>query len=406
MLKVAPVVLDVASIDTPVRMLEIPRNPAVALIDAPSKKPQNDGPKKGIIQSITSFIFKKSDPAVSLSSPSPVSPSPMPALIPLEDEADPPGHGHNDEFLMPATSNPALAAWVQMMSDETEQLYRAAGGLHHALVQGANLGQTPFFRWLINQRASLDKAIAAALESGELCFFNFLSLSPYASHLKKCLSGLLFDAVAQRKYGHVHILLMVGADPCCFVRDGVTLRSSPLHHAAEGSTKEILELLINAKADMNLMNADDETPLYLAHPPNLRLLLDSKADPNIPCGRDKELRIHKSCGLRRPECVQALIAAGSKINFQNADGETPLFMAISDQYRSGPAVESSVRILLEAKANPLIQNKRKRLASQSHAIPKGIQKLLRQAEAWWHEHGGVNAPEDTVPVPVFSGPSP
>ncbi|MCJ7580275.1 MAG: ankyrin repeat domain-containing protein [Candidatus Aminicenantes bacterium] len=90
---------------------------------------------------------------------------------------------------------------------------------------------------------------------------------------------------------------------------------TPLHFAAQGGFKEIVEFLLEKGADVNAHNIADETPL------------------------------HYASALKHGEVVDFLIARGAKLNSRTLDGSTPLHYAVN------PGNSETIRILIEKGAD-------------------------------------------------------
>jgi ankyrin repeat protein len=199
-------------------------------------------------------------------------------------------------------------------------------------------------------------------------------------------------------HGQVKIaqtLLAAGADPNMETNQGRT----PLSFAAGSGSPETVKLLLDAKADPNggkldapllaaihkkdiasaelllLAGANPETkgavdwginiggeqyygnsdasvtPLFLAiqtkQLPMVQLLLKFKADPNDSQTDGEPLLLR---ALDEPDILEALLAAGGKVDSRSANGDLLLDYAIGEKYAA------SVEILLKHGANPNAPN--------------------------------------------------
>jgi ankyrin repeat protein len=99
-----------------------------------------------------------------------------------------------------------------------------------------------------------------------------------------------------------------------------------LHVAARFGEIEIAQMLIDAKADLNLQDEDGETPLHLA------------------------------AFNGYEEIVRMLIDAGTKLNVQNEDGNTPLHYAVINWHRYPTTYEEIAEMLIDAGARKDIRN--------------------------------------------------
>lgn len=94
---------------------------------------------------------------------------------------------------------------------------------------------------------------------------------------------------------------------------------------------EAVRLLLKYKADPNIADNEEETPLLAATrsgltPVILELLSNGKADPNkVDCSGWSSL--HEAAALGRADIVLSLLAVGAKINIQDECELTPIFTA-------------------------------------------------------------------------------
>lgn len=78
---------------------------------------------------------------------------------------------------------------------------------------------------------------------------------------------------------------------------------------------------------------------------NLRLLLDSKADPNIKTPKTRQTLLHYAAQHNNIACLKLLLQYDADIHATNDDGHTPLFSSVS------MGAVSTARLLIEAKSN-------------------------------------------------------
>ncbi len=106
--------------------------------------------------------------------------------------------------------------------------------------------------------------------------------------------------------------------------------NTTLHHACWNEQTEVVKVLIEKDADVNKINDDGETPLFLAvRRANLVIvekLLAAGAEPDIS-NIDGILPIHVAADDGEQFIGKALLDAGADINAKTGDGKTPLICA-------------------------------------------------------------------------------
>ena len=146
---------------------------------------------------------------------------------------------------------------------------------------------------------------------------------------------LLIATMEQEKPGVLALLLASGADTHVRIKDGRTL----LHVAASNGRPAAIEKLAEAGLDVDARDDDGETPLHEA----------AKWS-----GWTRKPRPHGGYeGYRRESTavIEALLAAGARVQARDNDGWTPLHMAAATT--KNPAV---VEALLAAGADPAVTN--------------------------------------------------
>ncbi|MEW5316603.1 MAG: hypothetical protein WDW38_007966 [Sanguina aurantia] len=131
-------------------------------------------------------------------------------------------------------------------------------------------------------------------------------------------------------------------------------KASPLHLALEMLDMPMLELLLSGGADVNQPNKDFTCALHLAATkgptPLLQLLLSHGADTSVT-NTDGWSALHIAARAGNVPKTTMLLAAGLSPTASNAQGNTPLHLAAAN---SRTAV---AELLLESEADPRIQNK-------------------------------------------------
>ncbi len=129
------------------------------------------------------------------------------------------------------------------------------------------------------------------------------------------------------------VLFAAGADPNVVNRYGMT----PLHHAAQSGTIEIVKLLLAHKADVHVLLGDKPTALHLAVKKGNGDIVDAL----LAAGADLEAResggstaLHAavySGSTRR--IVESLLAKGADVNARDNLGSTPLHLVANHDYK-------------------------------------------------------------------------
>jgi hypothetical protein len=105
---------------------------------------------------------------------------------------------------------------------------------------------------------------------------------------------------------------------------------TPLHEAAENGDLILAKLLVEHGAQIDRINADGESPAFLAldngQPGLLQWLLDNEADPNLQNELGNTLLI-LAADHDDTLAIQLLCAAGANAGIQNLAGETAMHQA-------------------------------------------------------------------------------
>jgi ankyrin repeat protein len=129
-------------------------------------------------------------------------------------------------------------------------------------------------------------------------------------------------------------------------RRGEDASSEPAMHMAIAKDKlDILKLLLDRKANLNVRDTYSLTPLHEAAVNGkaniVTMLIEAGADVNaqqkrfsLPCGSGEEetpqlnTPLHKAAARGNPETIKALLAGKADINAANVRGQTPLMSTL------------------------------------------------------------------------------
>ncbi|MBK8150753.1 MAG: ankyrin repeat domain-containing protein [Acidobacteria bacterium] len=158
-----------------------------------------------------------------------------------------------------------------------------------------------------------------------------------------------FKALKQSEAANVKLFLQAGMDPNVRNKTGDTA----LTFAVLNSTVETLKIL-SEKADLNLKDGAERTPLYAALKnerfENFDFLLEKGADPNSTgtVGKTKgQTVLYVAVLLNKPSTIKKLLDKGANPDQPDADGAVP----ISEHAMATRADLEVVKMLLEKTKN-------------------------------------------------------
>ncbi len=125
--------------------------------------------------------------------------------------------------------------------------------------------------------------------------------------------------------GRVEIVRML-IDAGANVNVQTNYGKTPLHWAAWNGRVEVVRMLIGAGADVNLKDNDGWTPLHVAagygRVEIARMLIDAKADLNVQ-DNSEQTPLHRAADNGRVDIARMLIAAGARKDISNIAGKFP-----------------------------------------------------------------------------------
>lgn len=128
---------------------------------------------------------------------------------------------------------------------------------------------------------------------------------------------------------------------------------NPLHLAIGSGSESVVDTLILAGADPNIVDNNGNTPLIcaadLGHTSMIKTLLAAGADASH-CAHDGRSALHAAAKSGEEEMVSALLNKGVDINVCDENGETPLVSAVKTGKNSAANSPVAAKALKAAKA--------------------------------------------------------
>jgi hypothetical protein len=121
----------------------------------------------------------------------------------------------------------------------------------------------------------------------------------------------------------------------------------PLHFACDRGMPEVVAELLARGADPNAVNVNALTPLNVVargwgNAECAKLLLEAKADPNIPDTIAGMTPLHWAAAKANVEIVKLLLAHGANTRLKNSEGKTPLSIVETNNVYSASAEKRTI----------------------------------------------------------------
>ncbi len=133
----------------------------------------------------------------------------------------------------------------------------------------------------------------------------------------------------------LHIVASVGNTGFarCLIDNGADVNArdrfgTPLTTAAENH-RDMVELLLNSKADVHMKTKDGFAPIHLAGSRDIAQLLFARGAMLETKGYEGRTPLHQAAMRNRPDIVEWLCARGVNVNAVDSAGETPLTISLS-----------------------------------------------------------------------------
>ena len=141
-------------------------------------------------------------------------------------------------------------------------------------------------------------------------------------------SALIFAA----EKGHakiVKVLLDYGSDPNFATTDH---HKTALHQAALGGFLDVVELLLDSRAESDPLDDNNCSPLWWAamygYHKLVKILLERNANPNVSSTPAMRRPIHLAAHNGHTEVVKLLLEAGAEPDEEDAEDVTPLWLPL------------------------------------------------------------------------------
>lgn len=293
--------------------------------------------------------------------------------------------------------------------------------LHLAILHG----DIEMLSWIIDTLKKREQSIQSKLAPEHFLRLQYTKLSDHLEISAKKMNTPLLLSVKTENINAASLLINAG---CNLYSRNEKLQNA-LHIASIQGNKKLVELLIRADSDFNRLRIEkdmkDRTPKdfditgrlstsyyhiwdysRLGNINRIKIVLITKEfNINEQTPKKKQCSLHVAIEFKQLECIRTLVLMGADLHIKNANGQTPLEMAISNEEYQ---FESNVIKLLRGEGiSPGIINlrpelrimmhkekKRKKLRckdiNDSFIIPKfsgkhSKEKIERETEEYWFE---------------------
>lgn len=168
----------------------------------------------------------------------------------------------------------------------------------------------------------------------------------------------LIAAARNRRLDAVKVLIKLGAS--VNAQGSGNYQTTALMWAAFMGDHESSRLLIEAKADPNLVNKKGESALHLTSFAyggdfSIAQLIQAGADPNLQDNRGNTPLMYAVQWRHYDSSVEVLVNAGTNLDLQNKKGQTALMRVYANTYATEEIMEN-INLLLKSKANTNLQD--------------------------------------------------
>ena len=210
--------------------------------------------------------------------------------------------------------------------------YATACYYSHALAVAIETGDIQKIEKLVSKGYDVNAASGGGQNMLTLAFcYGLRKISPFRD--TRQISLMTPDQVEDKILEILKILIENGADINVLNEQG----KAPIHFAAARNQTRIVRMLIEKSADINLKSKFGDYPLNYAagHPCNseiIEMLIANGADVNAKgaCGNTP---LHDSIYSGSSKVCETLIKNGANFNAKNNEGKTPLKLALEDDYK-------------------------------------------------------------------------